>query len=167
MHPDSSHPSSGFVAFTQCLPALLIASLFIDPLPRPPSPTFRRPDEEFARLTAVSLREQLEEERRNHANDLENANQEILTLRAQLARREAELESCIYHTGVDRDVWHSAHCTEEALSSARESPRNHDASRRIPISSLTREEMVQIFGIADIRNRSLERELYTMSESVS
>lgn len=145
--------------------SLILILRSTDPIPRPPSSTLPRFDDDFAKYTVATLREQLEEERRDHDFDLENANREILSLRSQLARREAELESCIYHTGADRNMWHSI--PEESPSTAKEASKNNDANRRIPVSSLSREEMIQIFGIADVRNRSLERDIHEISDSVS
>ena len=143
--------------------------------PRPRSPFVEPPHnvDDYAKLIVQNLRTELEQERQAHTLDRENSEKEILSLRAKLARREAELESCIYHTGADRNFWHEIPDEKppsRATSSTRrvkDTQASRDSSRRIPASSLTRDEMAQILGIAGARNRSLEGDIYGLSESVS
>ena len=120
---------------------------------------------EQAKAFTLWLRAELERERMSHARTHEQAEHEILTLRAQLAHREAELEACVLH----RD--HNA--LLEAAGPSKES-RDPSPGREVFDSDkahhfrppLTPEDAVEILGLRVTKNRELEGEIKQLSQKV-
>ncbi len=113
---------------------------------------------DFMPIIVASLRAALEKERASHARTHDQAELEILSLRAQLARRDAELAACVIHTD------HSS--LVPALDPI---PNVESTSKRdkIPASSLTPEEAVRVLGLSAVKNRELEIEIKQLASRVS
>lgn len=107
--------------------------------------------DQLAKTIIASLRRDLRNERAAHVTTKEQATAELLALRAQLARREAELEACVLHAGHLAPV--------EPSNTPGSSQR-----RKIAVASLSQEEMRQIIGSSNARNESLEREIEGVNE---
>ena len=118
---------------------------------------------ETAKFVIASLRSELEKERISHARTHEQAEREIRTLRAQLTRREAELEACATHQD------HSA-LLAAAVHGQRTPPEDANTSARdrhtAALPTLTPEEAVEILGLSVARNKDLELEVKQLSAKV-
>lgn len=101
----------------------------------------------------------------SHTRTHEQAELEILSLRAQLARREAELEACVAHTD-HATLLASAVRGEgtEKPSQPRRSSFDDGAERCLP--TLTPEDAVEILGLRVAKNRELETEIKLLSDKV-
>jgi hypothetical protein len=118
---------------------------------------------EHPKFIIASLRSELEKERTSHTRTHEQAEKEIRSLRAQLARREAELEACVVHcdpSALPRSVAHG-----EGLPGGR--LQEHGEPNHVGISpSLTPEEAVEILGLRVVRQKELELEVKLLSSKV-
>ncbi|KAI0072055.1 hypothetical protein K474DRAFT_1678957 [Panus rudis PR-1116 ss-1] len=127
----------------------------------------------YARMALSFLQSELEQERQNHARDKEYAEMELLQLQAKLARREAELEACIYHTGHAMLPLPELRQSEGSRSAVTPSPRNRagrtrePSPRAIPASSISRTDAERIFGLANVKNRTLEREVKSLNDTLN
>lgn len=142
------------------------------------------PSEHFPAIVAY-LRSELEKERASHARTHDQAELEILTLRGQLARREAELEACVIHTFEEHKAYipeahkstgvpgtSSQHPgpTEPTASGVHPQPQHAtvvNERQRIPASSITPEGATRLLGLTVTRNRKLEAEVKELSTRVS
>lgn len=120
--------------------------LIIDPL----APSQLSPDSSSGDLLdhaiglITSLRRERDLERKAHDRTRHSDNARISTLEAQLARREAELEECIAHTG---------EC------SGRPSKLPHQKTTGGELAVMTLDETIRVSDLAEVRNRTLEEEL--------
>ncbi|KAI0690205.1 hypothetical protein BC835DRAFT_1365502 [Cytidiella melzeri] len=124
-------------------------------------PGAQKPSDHYPTIIAL-LRSELKKERASHARTHSTAEIEILTLRAQLARREAELEACVAHSTAEHRVF--APEPESTTANHRGgSQRINVAHRTRPeqahASRLTPEEASQLLGLTAARNRRLEAEV--------
>ncbi|KAK7683286.1 hypothetical protein QCA50_013548 [Cerrena zonata] len=95
----------------------------------------------------------------------DTAEREVVQLQAKVARREAELENCIIHTG------HSLPQLKTNVPPLKVKQVGHfpEAMMReenIPASSLTKEDIERLSDIAISRNRSLELEVRAVNEKL-
>lgn len=118
------------------------------------------------------LRSELEKERASHAHTHDTAELEILTLRAQLARREAELEGCLVHSETEHRgfVLKAAESGSEPLKHKKASLRSKTVTevqpQQKPASSFTPEEASQLLGLRAEKNRRLEAEIKQIASRV-
>ncbi|CAL1715697.1 unnamed protein product [Somion occarium] len=131
----------------------------LEPLPpcQGDMPKDSKDDLKYATMVISSLKADLQNERQH----VKVAEREIADLQAKLARREAELEICVVHTGHfvpfdEREV--SASEKEEKHGQTRSHSRT-TKRRKIPASSLSKEDIEKLFGFAIARNQSLELEV--------
>ncbi|KIP02830.1 hypothetical protein PHLGIDRAFT_276238 [Phlebiopsis gigantea 11061_1 CR5-6] len=117
---------------------------------------------EQAKAITLWLRAELEKERMSHARTHEQAEREILALRAQLAQRDAELEACVVHRDHAALVNAAVPCNQDSLP--HEVPTD-DKSHR-PISALTPEDAVEILGLRVAKNRELDSEIKQLSQKL-
>ncbi|EJF60568.1 hypothetical protein DICSQDRAFT_181272 [Dichomitus squalens LYAD-421 SS1] len=124
-------------------------------------------DGEMVRTALLAtLHKKLEEERHSHTRTKEEADAEILRLRAMVARRDAELEACVTHSGhrvllsssLSTDMHHPqqiaraggrAPCTCEAVPGS--SYRSY--------SAVSQDERDPVVSLTVTRQRILEREV--------
>ena len=136
-----------------------------DPLPPDRRQARTISNRELRQTTFVltSLRNDLKKEKRR----AEGAEREIVQLQAKLARREAELENCIIHTGHSPPPQDSKAPPLKATG-AGYSQKNTSIAKdaKILASSLTREDIQRLSEIAISRNRSLELEVRAANEKV-
>ena len=111
------------------------------------------------------LRSELEKERASHARTHDTAELEILTLRAQLARREAVLEECLVHSNIPRSTSKAAG-VDGGLSPSGHAPASSKpkvATKAQPqanlASRITPEEASQLLRSRAEKNRRLEAEI--------
>ncbi|KAI0085853.1 hypothetical protein BDY19DRAFT_996513 [Irpex rosettiformis] len=111
------------------------------------------------------LRSELEKERASHARTHDTAELEILTLRAQLARREADLEAYIGRSNVAQLEFISkveeagAGPSHHGYKPSRLQPASKNRPQKIPASSFTPEEASKLLGLRSEKNRRLEAEI--------
>jgi len=110
----------------------------------------------------ASLRLELDAEKRAHARLRERAEHDILSLHAQLARRDTELEACTLH--VEHNLAASSSELRSTLSGQRKPRRPKLQS---PTETFTREEAIRVLELTAARNRALEVEVKELIETVS
>lgn len=111
-------------------------------------------------LIVASLRAELEKERVSHTQTHKQAEAEILSLRAQLAQREAELEACETHK--DHAALLASSLGAEAPTS---SPREVEADG-VSATPLTSQAVMEILAIRAAKNRELETEIKNLTSKV-
>lgn len=109
---------------------------------------------EYTTIIAL-LRAELERERASHARTHDIAEVEILTLRAQLARREAELEAAV-SVGGHHDIRHIH----------RESYSKQEVDS-IPDSRVVPAQVPRLLGLSAARHKILETEVMQLNARVS
>ena len=92
------------------------------------------------------LRAELEQERVSHAKTHDSAEFEIACLRAQLARRDAELQACV------------AHADHGALLSGMHGHEAKPPDKRLAPDYFASEETARILSLAKTTSRELEVE---------
>ncbi|KAI0825582.1 hypothetical protein BC629DRAFT_8380 [Irpex lacteus] len=149
---------------------------FLEPLEPPAGNNIHKPGSQHLPNTQLDtatqyptiialLRSELEKERASHAHTHDTAELEILTLRAQLARREAELEGCLVHSETEHRgfVLKAAESGSEPLKHKKASLRSKTVTevqpQQKPASSFTPEEASQLLGLRAEKNRRLEAEI--------
>lgn len=122
----------------------------------------------FATVLVTSLRDELEETRRNHSQIRTQDEQEILSLKARLARREAEIARCTCLPGHIR----SQEIDRLSLMTTTRhvSPFLRNSKKRSPFKPkpdlLTESEIWNILELGAARDRALELEVSTLKEMV-
>ena len=120
----------------------------------------------YARAVIISLREELEQERRAHAQTRAQADTEILTLSARLATREAQLEAYNLSTAVSRA---NPGSDQEPSIGAEQQPsaQGRPEGPLLQRADFSLEETFQIIELTAARNRELEGEVELLRQSVS
>ena len=121
-------------------------------------------------LMAV-VQKQLEEERRAHARTKEQADVEILQLRAMVARRDAELEMCATHSGHHTSLFSSlsaavvstSHCAHSGCAHT----RGHSTLSWPRTRTREAEKEERLLSQSQMRQRMLEREVAYLRTQVS
>ena len=112
------------------------------------------PEHNYSSLVVAALRAELERERAAHAQTHDRAELEILCLRSQLARRDAEIQAYVASTG--RDI----------RPSTTGSPVHRKSKRRTPIP-VTPPDAIRALSLSTERNRELEVEIKHLTTRVS
>lgn len=136
-------------------------------------------DSDAARTVLLgALHQRLENERQVHARTKQEADAEILRLRAMVARRDAELEACATHSG-HRVLLSSSGSTTLVSSSSR--PQHFTLSNghehcgyesvagpsRVSRNTVSNEGAEPVVSLAATRERTLEREVAFLQGQVS
>lgn len=109
----------------------------------------------------------LKDDLRRERHRAEAAEREVMQLQAKLARREAELENCIIHTGHPLSPLNSNASPLKTIPIGRsQNVINITNEAKILASSLTKEDIERLSEIAISRNRSLELEVRAANERV-
>ncbi|TCD66957.1 hypothetical protein EIP91_000686 [Steccherinum ochraceum] len=132
----------------------------LDPLALPAaSSTSADPSIPLAATIISSLRAELHKERTSNARVLDYGEREILRLQAQVARRDAELESCIVH---NHDLATLDAAWDDQVKPA--GVENGIGKKQISAASLSREEALAVMGLVQTRNRRLEDDVSRLSD---
>ncbi|GJE90399.1 hypothetical protein PsYK624_065300 [Phanerochaete sordida] len=145
----------------ECKEALLtVVEKESAPLGEGPDKPESRALEASAKLILASLRSDLEKERVSHASTHRHAEVEILSLRAQLARREAELEACTLHQDHGALLASAVHSGAEQILTH----TGEDAPPSAP--ALSPEAAVEILELRVAKNKELEGEIRNLSDKL-
>lgn len=134
-------------------------------------------DEDLASIRdalVASVYKQLDEEKRAHTRTREQADAEILRLRAMVARRDAELEACATHSAHQVSLTSSlAHsslttnpCTHPGCAHDRRGHGQPPASSHLSARTGTQGEEERLLTQSQMRQRMLEREIEFLHNQV-
>ena len=115
----------------------------------------------------ASAYKQLDEEKRAHTRTREQADAEILRLRAMVARRDAELEACTTHsnhkalptTSFAGSGLAISTCTHPGCVHGRKAHGDSSVTSRSRARTSTQDEDERLFSQSQMRQRVLEREI--------
>ncbi|KAL6297924.1 hypothetical protein BKA93DRAFT_754537 [Sparassis latifolia] len=113
----------------------------------------------YASAVVASLQLELDAERRAHVQTRDQAESDLISLNAQLARREAELETCIVHPCHDQPT--------AGPSSLRLTTQMSTEDKLPPaVAMFTREEAIKVLEITAAKNHALEIEVKELVETL-
>lgn len=101
-----------------------------------------------------SLQDERNLERRAHEQTRRHAESRILELKAQIARRDAELEACLIY---DKNI-------ELASYPSQNAPLPQNIARDVPC--MKEEEALQVMGARSAQNKALEQEVRGLAQIV-
>lgn len=118
----------------------------------------------YIQSVVTSLNAALHAERRMHAATRQRTEEQILSLQAKLARREAELETCVTH--MDHNI-SMPELTKMPQWTGQGSltPTTHNKNASAP--SFTPQEAIDVLEITNRKNKQLEMEVKNLLDRVS